>query len=279
MPPVPGARDGPWGGRVTLLDNITVRRHPIHADPQVNLADFDALLAVAQAATDPWLVGHLADHHATKDNRFSAGVYAVYCGECEWDNPNPKVLTSHRPRRAAAPEPHAAECGLAVPVRSAIEWTDRAVTGDLDRAVDAELARRARYGDRGEVVARRRPRQKVSVCPDRPGCGLPAPDPDDLGDVVRCTRCGRRWQVVRGPYAHPPEPLVWERERRLWPKALLILVVLLVWHGIARLFHDALDEPWPPSHLWAFFAVLVGGALIFGLYGVTLSVLDWRRGR
>ena len=107
MPPVPGARDGPWGGRVTLLDNITVRRHPIHADPQVNLADFDALLAVAQAATDPWLVGHLADHHATKDNRFSAGVYAVYCGECEWDNPNPKgadwPCPSVRLREALAP--------------------------------------------------------------------------------------------------------------------------------------------------------------------------------
>lgn len=151
------------------------------------------------------------------------------------------------------------------------------MTGDLDRAVDAEVARRARYGDRGEVVARRRPRQKVSVCPDLPGCGLPAPDHDDLGDIVRCTRCGTRWQAVRAPYVG--DPPFWVRERRVWPWALLTLAVLLVWHGIARLFHDALDEPWPPSHLWAFFAVLVGGALIFGLYGVTLSVFDWRRGR
>lgn len=42
------------------------------------------------------------------------------------------------------------------------------MTDDLDRAVDAELTRRARYGDRAEVVARRRPRQKVSPCPGGP---------------------------------------------------------------------------------------------------------------
>lgn len=163
---------------------------------------------------------------------------------------------------------------------TAIEWTDRAVTGDLDRAVDAELARRARYGDRAEVVARRRPRQKVNVCPDRPGCGLPAPHLDDLGDVVRCTRCGRRWQAVKGPYSYKHDPLVWTRERRVWPWALLAVTVLLVGHVAARLIHAIMSDPsWPMAHLAASAAMVAGNLLLVGLYILVLGVLDWRRGR
>lgn len=153
------------------------------------------------------------------------------------------------------------------------------MTGDLDRAVDAELTRRARYGDRGEVVARRRRRQKVDACPDEPGCGLPRPTEDDLGDVVRCTRCGQRWQAVRGHYDYPPVPLVWERERRVWPWALLALAVLSVWHGVARLIHGTMADPsWVSAHLWASAAVVVGGVLLLLLGLIVEGVLDWRRG-
>lgn len=92
---------------MTRLDDIADRGQPILGAPEVSVADLDAVLVVAQAATDPWLVGHLADHHATRDDRFAAEVYAVHCGECGWDNPNPEradwPCPSVRLREALAP--------------------------------------------------------------------------------------------------------------------------------------------------------------------------------
>lgn len=88
------------------LDDIADRCHPILGAPEVSVADLEALLAVARAASDPWLVDHLADHQSIEDLA-DDGSDDVYCCECEWDNPNPKgadwPCPSARLREALAP--------------------------------------------------------------------------------------------------------------------------------------------------------------------------------